>query len=62
MFLGSWRVWSHYAFRSGLTLPDIKAVSFVGTYGRGEKPAGAENAELWEDGPGANRWFTEKIL
>lgn len=62
MFLGSWRVWSNYAFRSGLTLPEIKVVSFVRTYGRGEEPAGTDNAEVWEDGPGANKWFTEKIL
>lgn len=62
MFLGAWRVWSHYAWRTGRTLPVIKTVAFLKMYHKAEAPSGSNAGHFWEDGPGANKWFTEKFL
>nr|XP_031857896.1 uncharacterized protein CI109_006692 [Kwoniella shandongensis]KAA5524968.1 hypothetical protein CI109_006692 [Kwoniella shandongensis] len=61
-FLGAWRVWSNYAWRTGLTLPNFKVVAFTKQWHRAEAPAGANGATWWEDTPGANRWFTTKFF
>ncbi len=60
-FLGSWRVWSNHAWRSGLHLPPIKRIAFPKVYGEAEKPMDSDDA-VWEDRPGANAWFMHKFL
>jgi protein O-GlcNAc transferase len=61
-FLGAWRVWSNYAFRTGLTLPSFKTVAFIKAWSREDLPEGISNGFVWDDLPGANKWFTEKFL
>lgn len=62
MFLGAWRVWSHYAWRSARTLPVIRTVAFLQQWTKAEAPPRTMNEVLWEDHVGANRWYTEKFL
>ncbi|OCF42630.1 hypothetical protein I317_03488 [Kwoniella heveanensis CBS 569] len=62
MFLGSWRLWSNLAWRTGAVLPNIKVVAFTKQYGRAEAPWGTNGGQWWEDAPGANKWFTEKFF
>jgi len=62
MFLGAWRVWSHYAWRSARTLPVIRTVAFLQQWTKAEAPPRTRNEVLWEDHVGANRWYTEKFL
>ncbi|WWC65472.1 uncharacterized protein I303_108090 [Kwoniella dejecticola CBS 10117] len=61
-FLGAWRTWSNYAWRTGQTLPNIKVVAFPKQYHKSEAPPGSNGANWWEDTPGANRWFTSKFF
>jgi hypothetical protein len=61
-FLGAWRVWNNYAFRSGETLPAIKRVGFTQQYSPESAPPEAEPREIWHDKAGANIWFTSKFL
>ncbi|KAK4687900.1 hypothetical protein P7C73_g2208, partial [Tremellales sp. Uapishka_1] len=61
-FLGSWRVWSNLAWRTGEVLPNFKTVAFVQQFNKSEAPPGSNGGQWWEDTPGANKWYTEKIF
>ncbi|KAJ8494657.1 hypothetical protein ONZ45_g8760 [Pleurotus djamor] len=62
-FLGAWRVWSNYAWRSGKKLPEIKRVAFTKQYSQEEAPPGSKpGKDIFNDKPGANVWFTEKFF
>lgn len=62
-FLGSWRVWSNYGWRTGMKLPMIKRVAFTQQYSKDDAPPGAKpGKDIFNDKPGANIWFTEKFL
>ncbi|ORY35917.1 hypothetical protein BCR39DRAFT_513034 [Naematelia encephala] len=61
-FIGAWRIWSSYAWRTGLVLPDFKTVAFIRQWHCAEKPEGHGAGDCWEDYPGANKWFTQKFF
>ncbi|KDQ31113.1 hypothetical protein PLEOSDRAFT_1111677 [Pleurotus ostreatus PC15] len=62
-FLGSWRVWSNYGWRTGMKLPMIKRVAFTQQYSKDDAPPGAKpGKDIFNDKPGANVWFTEKFF
>ncbi len=62
MFLGAWRIWSNHAWRSGLALPPLRTVAFPSQWSEEEAPDDAKGADIWEDVPGANMWYTRKFL
>jgi protein O-GlcNAc transferase len=59
-FLGAWRIWSHYRYRSGAVLDDFKVVSFRNMYDLDDTPEHLNYDSQWEDHAGANRFFMEK--
>lgn len=61
-FLGAWRLWSHYMYRTGLNLPDFKTVAFRYMYDMEDVPLDLGYGYEWEDHAGANRFFMEKWL
>ncbi|KAL0955964.1 hypothetical protein HGRIS_002146 [Hohenbuehelia grisea] len=62
-FLGAWRVWSNYAWRTGVPLPKIKRVAFTQQYSKDDAPPGSKpGKDIFNDKPGANIWFTEKFF
>lgn len=61
-FLGAWRIWSHYRYRTGTVLPDFKVVAFRHMYDLDDTPPNLNYDDQWEDHAGANRYFVEKWL
>lgn len=62
-FLGAWRVWSNYGFRSGIQLAEVKRVGFPNQYSKdGAPPTAKIGRDIWNDKPGANKWFTDQFL
>jgi hypothetical protein len=62
MFLGAWRVWNNYAWRTGAPLSDFKTIAFLQQWNKAEAPAGSRPNDIWEDRLGANMWYTQKFL
>ncbi|WVR08426.1 hypothetical protein IAU60_005481 [Kwoniella sp. DSM 27419] len=61
-FLGAWRIWSNYAWRTGMALPDFKVVAFCKQWSRTTAPDGTDRGKIWQDHAGANEWFTKRFF
>lgn len=57
-----WRMWSNLALRNGTELPEPKVIAFIREWNRQDAPHDALDGEVWQDGAGANEWFTKKML
>ncbi|KAL4256500.1 Glycosyltransferase family 61 protein [Pleurotus pulmonarius] len=63
MFLGAWRVWNHYGWRTGAKLPEIQRIAYMKQYSKEEAPPDAKlGQDYFNDKPGANVWFIEKFF
>ncbi|KAF4604573.1 hypothetical protein EYR40_003347 [Pleurotus pulmonarius] len=63
MFLGAWRIWNHYGWRTGAKLPEIQRIAYMKQYSKDEAPADAKpGQDYFNDKPGANVWFIDKFF
>lgn len=63
MFLGGWKIWQNFAYRTGRRLPEWTTISFMKMFSVEESlPRNLDRTYTWDDPAGANLYFMSCFL